>query len=39
MNYKNLTIIGTSHIAKQSLDDVETAIEHGKPDIVALELV
>jgi pheromone shutdown-related protein TraB len=38
MNYKNLTIIGTSHIAKQSLEDVETAIEHGKPNIVALEL-
>jgi len=38
MKYKNLTIIGTSHIAKQSLDDVEKAIEHGKPDIIALEL-
>ena len=38
MNYKNLTIIGTSHIAKQSLDDVEKAIEVGKPDIIALEL-
>jgi len=38
MNYKNLTIIGTSHIAKQSLEDVEKAIVEGKPDIVALEL-
>ena len=38
MNYHNLTIIGTSHIAKQSLDDVEKAIEVGKPDIIALEL-
>ena len=38
MNYNNLTIIGTSHIAKQSLDDVEKAIEVGKPDIIALEL-
>ena len=38
MNYQNLTIIGTSHIAKQSLDDVEEAIEKGKPDIIALEL-
>jgi len=38
MNYKNLTIIGTSHIAKQSLDDVVEAIENGKPDIIALEL-
>ena len=38
MQYKNLTIIGTSHIAKQSLEEVEKAIEKGKPDIVALEL-
>jgi len=38
MKYNNLTIIGTSHIAKQSLDEVEEAIENGKPDIIALEL-
>jgi len=38
MKYKNLTIIGTSHIAKQSLDEVEEAIVKGKPDIVAIEL-
>ena len=38
MDYKNLIIIGTSHIAKQSLDDVGKAIEEGKPDIIALEL-
>ena len=38
MKYRNLTIIGTSHIAKQSLEDVEKAIVDGKPDIVALEL-
>ena len=38
MKYGNLTIIGTSHIAKQSLEDVEKAIVEGKPDIVALEL-
>ncbi|MAH33364.1 hypothetical protein CL615_03150 [archaeon] len=38
MKYGNLTIIGTSHIAKQSLDDVTKEIEEGKPDIVALEL-
>ena len=38
MQYQNLTIIGTSHIAKQSLEEVEEAIEEGKPDIVALEL-
>ena len=38
MKYGNLTIIGTSHIAKQSLEEVEKAIVEGKPDIVALEL-
>src|SRR3989338_10132067 len=38
MDYKNLTIIGTSHIAKQSLGEVEKAIEDIKPDIIALEL-
>ncbi|MEK6949883.1 MAG: TraB/GumN family protein [Nanoarchaeota archaeon] len=38
MEYTNLMIIGTSHIAKQSLEDVERAIEDKKPDIIALEL-
>lgn len=38
MDYSNLTIVGTSHIAKQSLEEVETAIEDKKPDIIALEL-
>lgn len=38
MKYKNLTIIGTSHIAKQSLKEVEGFIEEKKPNIIALEL-
>ncbi len=38
MRYKNLTIIGTSHIAKQSMEEVEAAIKKEKPSIVALEL-
>ena len=38
MKYRNLTIIGTSHIAKQSLDEVKKAIEEQHPNIVALEL-
>lgn len=38
MKYKNLTLIGTSHIAKQSLEDVEKAISELKPDIICLEL-
>ena len=38
MEYGNLTIIGTSHIARQSLKDVEEAIITKNPDIIALEL-
>lgn len=38
MKYKNLVILGTSHIAKQSLDEVKRHIEEEKPDIVAIEL-
>lgn len=38
MRYKNLIIIGTSHIAKQSLEEVENTITKQKPEIIALEL-
>ena len=38
MRYKNLIIIGTSHIAPQSLKEVESTILSEIPDIVALEL-
>jgi len=38
MRYNNLIIIGTSHVAKQSLDEVESVIKNEKPDIIALEL-
>jgi len=38
MKYKNITIIGTSHIAKQSIEDVKNTINNEKPDIIALEL-
>lgn len=38
MEHKNLVFLGTSHIAKQSLDEVKKLIESEKPDIVALEL-
>lgn len=38
MKYKNLVFLGTSHIAKQSLDEVNKLIEEEKPDILALEL-
>lgn len=36
--YKNLYLIGTSHIAKQSIQEVEQVILEKKPKIVALEL-
>ena len=38
MKYKNLQIIGTSHIAKQSINEVKKHIEKERPEIVALEL-
>ena len=38
MKYKNLVFLGTSHIAKQSLEEVKKRIEDEKPDILALEL-
>ena len=38
MKYKNLVFLGTSHIAKQSLDEVKEGIEKEKPEIIALEL-
>lgn len=38
MNYKNLVFLGTSHIAKQSMEDVKRLIENEKPGIIAIEL-
>ncbi len=38
IKYKNLTVLGTSHIAKQSIHQVEQAITTIKPEIIALEL-
>ena len=36
--YKNLTLIGTSHISKESVREVEKVILDKKPEIVAIEL-
>jgi len=36
--YKNLTIVGTSHISIESVKEVEEIILKNKPDVVALEL-
>jgi len=38
MEYRNLTIIGTSHIARESIEEVRNTIFKEKPDIIALEL-
>ena len=38
MKIKNLKIIGTSHIALQSLDEVERTIKRLEPRIIAVEL-
>ncbi|MBI2564429.1 TraB/GumN family protein [Candidatus Woesearchaeota archaeon] len=38
MRFKNIMLIGTSHIAKQSVQEVKRAIEEERPEIVALEL-
>ena len=36
--YKNLYLLGTSHIAIQSIKEVSATIKQLKPEIVALEL-
>ncbi len=36
--FRNLILIGTSHIAKQSVKEVEETIIKEKPEVVALEL-
>ncbi|MBD3310626.1 hypothetical protein GF351_05395 [Candidatus Woesearchaeota archaeon] len=38
MRYRNLSIIGTSHIARESMDTVKERILQEKPEIIALEL-
>jgi len=38
ITYKNLTLIGTSHISIESVREVERVIYEQRPDVVALEL-
>ncbi len=38
MNIDKLTIIGTAHVSKESVDEVKDAIYEQHPDIVAIEL-
>ena len=37
-NHKNLTILGTSHISKDSVNFIENFVEKNKPDVIAVEL-
>ncbi len=37
-NYKNITILGTSHISKESIEKVRKITKESKYDIIALEL-
>ena len=38
MRYKNLILIGSSHVSKDSVELVESTIENEKPGIIAVEL-
>ncbi len=38
MQYKNLSVIGTSHIARESIEEIKDFIGTERPDIIALEL-
>lgn len=38
LTYKNLILIGTSHISRQSIEEIKRGIIKEKPDIIALEL-
>ncbi len=38
IKYHNLILIGSSHIAKQSVEEVKETIERERPKIIALEL-
>lgn len=38
LKYKNLIVIGTSHIAKSSLNEIESVFQKENPGLVAVEL-
>jgi pheromone shutdown-related protein TraB len=38
LKYKNLIIIGTSHIAESSIREIESVFQKENPDVVAIEL-
>ncbi len=38
MHYKNLTLIGSSHVSRESVELVKKTVEQEKPGIIAVEL-
>jgi pheromone shutdown protein TraB len=38
LKFKNIKLIGSSHIAKQSVEEINKACENINPDIIAIEL-
>jgi pheromone shutdown-related protein TraB len=38
MNVANIVLVGTSHVAKQSVGEVDSAVEDNKPAVIAIEL-
>ena len=38
LKHKNISVLGTNHIAKQSVNEIKQTIKELKPDIVCLEL-
>lgn len=38
LNNKNIVLLGTAHVSKESCDEVRTVINEKKPDCVAIEL-
>lgn len=38
LNNKNIILLGTAHVSKESCDEVRSVIESQKPDCVAIEL-
>ncbi|MBI2148003.1 TraB/GumN family protein [Candidatus Woesearchaeota archaeon] len=38
MRYKNIILLGTSHISRQSVESIAASVDEKKPDIIAVEL-
>ena len=38
LNGRTITLVGTAHVSKESIEEVENTIKEIKPDCVAIEL-